>query len=176
MVAAIFRRDSSRDLDSRLHAHAVAANRVRGGDGEWRSMANEKLYESKMLIGAIYRSELARGFSRLGYEIEKTHADGRFERAGAACEFIDSYSTRRAETEAGMAERGTGSPPDNPCTAERAALMSRATRRDIDREELGAHWQRQVPPNSASTRPRSYLRPGARNRRWPSGRPYRTWP
>ena len=67
MVAATFRHDTSRNLDPQLHTHAVIANMVQGEDGRWRSMANEKLYESKMLIGAIYRSELARGLSRLGY-------------------------------------------------------------------------------------------------------------
>ena len=82
MVAATFRHDTSRNLDPQLHTHAVIANMVQGEDGKWRSMANEKLYESKMLIGAIYRSELARGLSRLGYGIEKTHSDGRFEIAG----------------------------------------------------------------------------------------------
>ena len=126
MVAATFRHDTSRNLDPQLHTHAVIANMVQGEDGKWRSMANEKLYESKMLIGAIYRSELARGLSRLGYGIEKTHADGRFEIAGVPRPVIDAFSTRRAEIEAGMAERGMGSPSDNPRLAERAALVSRA--------------------------------------------------
>ena len=144
MVAATFRHDTSRNLDPQLHTHAVIANMVQGEDGKWRSMANEKLYESKMLIGAIYRSELARGLGRLGYGIEKTHADGRFEIAGVSRETIDAFSTRRAEIEAGMAERGMGSPSDNPRLAERAALVSRAAKRDIDREELTAVWQRQA--------------------------------
>ena len=144
MVAATFRHDTSRNLDPQLHTHAVIANMVQGEDGKWRSMANEKLYESKMLIGAIYRSELARGLSRLGYGIEKTHADGRFEIAGVSREAIDAFSTRRAEIEAGMAERGMGSPSDNPRLAERAALVSRAAKRDIDRDELTGVWQRQA--------------------------------
>ena len=144
MVAATFRHDTSRNLDPQLHTHAVIANMVQGEDGKWRSMANERLYESKMLLGAIYRSELARGLSRLGYGIEKTHADGRFEIAGVSREVIDAFSTRRAEIEAGMAERGMGNPSDNPRLAERAALMSRAAKRDIDRGELAGVWQRQA--------------------------------
>ena len=144
MVAATFRHDTSRNLDPQLHTHAVIANMVQGEDGRWRSMANEKLYESKMLIGAIYRSELARGLGGLGYGIEKTHADGRFEIAGVSREVIEAFSTRRAEIEAGMAERGMGTPSDNPRLAERAALVSRAAKRDIDRDELTAVWQRQA--------------------------------
>ena len=78
-VIATFRHDTSRNLDPQLHTHAVIANMVQGEDGKWRTMANEKLYASKMLIGALYRAELARGLEALGYGTEKTHADGRFE-------------------------------------------------------------------------------------------------
>ena len=143
-VIATFRHDTSRNLDPALHTHAVIANMVRGGDGKWRSMANERLYESKMLMGALYRSELAAGLARLGYGIEKTHADGRFEIAGVPRRVIEAFSTRRAEIEAGMEGRGLGKPADNPRLAERAALMTRAAKRDIDRSELGAVWRRQA--------------------------------
>ena len=144
IVAATFRHDTSRNLDPQLHSHAVLANMVQGEDGKWRSMANERLYDSKMLLGALYRNELARGLSDLGYGIEKTHADGRFEIAGVAREAIEAFSTRRAEIEAAMAERGLGASGDNPRIAERAALMTRASKRDIDREELRGVWERQA--------------------------------
>ncbi len=144
IVAATFRHDTSRNLDPQLHSHAVLANMVQGGDGKWRSMANERLYGSKMLLGALYRSELARGLSDLGYGIEKTHADGRFEIAGVPREAIEAFSTRRAEIEAAMEERGLGASGDNPRVAERAALMTRASKRDIDREELRGVWERQA--------------------------------
>ena len=93
IVAATFRHDTSRNLDPQLHTHAVLANMVRDAGGRWRSMANEKLYASKMLLGALYRSELAASLRRLGYGIEKTHADGRFEIAGVSREAIDAFST-----------------------------------------------------------------------------------
>ncbi len=144
IVAATFRHDTSRNLDPQLHTHAVLANMVRGEDGRWRSMANEKLYGSKMLVGALYRAELARGLGALGYRLEKTHADGRFEIAGVPREAIAAFSSRRAEIEAAMEERGLGASRDNPRIAERAALMTRARKRDIDRGELGGVWQRQA--------------------------------
>ena len=144
MVAATFRHDTSRNLDPQLHTHAVLANMVHGEDGKWRTMANEKLYASKMLIGALYRSELARELTKLGYRIEKTHADGRFEIAGVSREVIEAFSTRRAEIEAAMRERGLGAPGDNPRIAERAALMTRAHKRDVDRDALRGHWEKQA--------------------------------
>ncbi len=144
IVAALFRHDTSRNLDPQLHTHAVLANMVRGGDGKWRSMANEGLYAKQKLIGMLYRNELAAGLAKLGYAIEKTHADGRFEIAGVPREAIDAFSTRRAEIEAAMEARGLGSSADNPRLAERAALMTRAAKRDIDRGELREIWRNQA--------------------------------
>ena len=144
IVAATFRHDTSRNLDPQLHTHSVIANMVRDADGKWRSMANEKLYGSKMLLGALYRSELAASLTRLGYDIEKTHADGRFEIAGVSRDTIETFSTRRAEIEAAMEERGLGTSGDNPRLAERASLMTRAKKRDIDRGELRGVWERQA--------------------------------
>ena len=143
-VIATFRHDTSRNLDPALHTHAVIANMVQSGDGKWRSMANEKLYDSKMLLGALYRSELAAGLARLGYGIEKTHADGRFEIAGVSREVVEAFSTRRAEIEAAVAERGGGETADHQRLAQRAALMTRAAKRDVDRDELRESWQRQA--------------------------------
>ena len=143
-VIATFRHDTSRNLDPALHTHAVIANMVKGGDGKWRSMSNEKLYESKMLLGALYRSELAAGLARIGYGVEKTHADGRFEIAGVSREVVEAFSTRRQEIEAAVAERGGGETADNQRLAQRAALMTRAAKRDVDRDELRESWQRQA--------------------------------
>ena len=117
---------------------------VQGEDGKWRSMANEGLYARQKLIGMLYRNELAGGLARLGYGIEKTHADGRFEIAGVSRDTIEAFSTRRAEIEAAMAERNLGNSADNPRLAERAALMTRAAKRDIDRGELRDAWRKQA--------------------------------
>ena len=152
IVAATFRHDTSRNLDPQLHSHAVLANMVQGEDGKWRSMANEGLYARQKLIGMLYRNELAGGLARLGYGIEKTHADGRFEIAGVSREAVEAFSTRRAEIEAAMAERNLGNSADNPRLAERAALMTRAAKRDIDREELRDVWQKQAADLGLDTR------------------------
>ncbi len=144
MVAATFRHNTSRNLDPQLHTHAVLANMLKGGDGKWRTMANERLYASQKLIGAIYRVELAREVKKLGYGIEKTHADGRFEIAGVSRKVVEAFSTRRAAIVAAMNDRGLGDPESNPRLAERAALMTRAHKRDVDHEGLRAHWEKQA--------------------------------
>ena len=143
-VIATFRHETSRNLDPALHTHSVIANMLKGPDGKWRTMANERLYASKMVLGALYRSELARELKSLGYETEKTHADGRFEIAGVSRETIEAFSTRRAEIEAAMAERGLGTTAENPHLAGRAALMTRAHKRDVDHDALRGTWEKQA--------------------------------
>ena len=143
-VIATFRHDTSRNLDPALHTHSVIANMLLGAEGKWRTMANESLYGSKMLLGAMYRSELAGELAKLGYGIEKTHADGRFEIAGVSRHFIEAFSTRRAEIEAAMEGRGLGGTAENQHLARRAALMTRAHKRDVDKGELRKTWQKQA--------------------------------
>ena len=144
MVVATFRHDTSRNLDPQLHTHAVIANMVQGADGKWRTMVDDGLFGGKMAIGAIYRAELARGLGDLGYGVDKTHPDGRFEIAGVPREAVEAFSTRRQEIEAAMAERGMGDTKDSPHLAARAAMVTRAAKRDVDRGELARLWKRQA--------------------------------
>ncbi len=143
-VIATFRHDTSRNLDPALHTHSVIANMLLGPDGKWRTMANERLYASKMALGALYRNALAGELARLGYSIDKTHADGRFEIAGVSCETVEAFSTRRAEIEAAMEGRGLGTTAENPHLARRAALMTRAAKREVDRDALRETWEKQA--------------------------------
>ena len=143
-VVATFRHDTSRNLDPQLHTHCVIANMVQGTDHRWRTMVNDGLYSQQKAISAIYRAELAEGLARLGYGIERTHTDGRFEIAGIPREVIEAFSTRRAEIEAAMKDRGFEDPSDNKRVADRAALMTRAAKRDVDKGELRQVWERQA--------------------------------
>ena len=96
MVAATFRHDASRNLDPQLHTHAVIANMVQDGDGKWRTMVDDGLFRQQKAIGAIYRAELAQGLGELGYRVEKTHPDGRFEIAGVSRDVIEAFSNLSA--------------------------------------------------------------------------------
>ena len=123
MVAAHFTHDTSRNLDPQLHTHAVIANMLQGEDQRWRTMVSDGVYRGVMAIGAIYRAQLPRGLEGLGYGIEKTHSDGRFEMEGVSREVIEAFSTRRAEIVEAMQERGLSEPGGNARLADRAALM-----------------------------------------------------
>ena len=89
------------------------------------------------------------GWSVLGQmadrqDLLRTLSDGRFEIAGVSRQVIEAFSTRRAEIEAAMENRGLGATAQNQHFARRAALMTRAHKRDVDKEALRETWQNQV--------------------------------
>jgi conjugative relaxase-like TrwC/TraI family protein len=136
LVVAAFLHDTSRELDPQLHSHAVVLNATNTLDG-WRAVTNEELLRSKMVGGAIYRLELARNLRAHGYQIRKTHADGRFEIKGYADEQLEAFSRRRAQIEAVLAERGLESAE----AAKIAALDTRQPKRDVEKVQLRDAWR-----------------------------------
>ena len=105
-IIARFTHDTSRELDPQLHTHAVVINATRRADGEWRALSSKEMFRAKMVGGAIYRAELARALQRLGYEVEVTHQDGRFEVKGFSKEQLRHFSRRREEIEAALKDLG----------------------------------------------------------------------
>ena len=92
MAAATFRHELSRACDPQLHTHCVILNFTQREDGKWRALDNEQFYRQKMLMGALYRAELAREVQKLGYEVRITHLDGRFELAHMSDKQIEIFS------------------------------------------------------------------------------------
>ena len=70
LTVAIFHHDTSRDLDPQLHSHCFVANTTQKADGTWQSRTAEAFYHHKMVLGQIYRNQLALAVQQLGYEIE----------------------------------------------------------------------------------------------------------
>ena len=56
VTVAMFRHNTSRDLDPQTHTHAVIMNATRREDGQWRSLANEEIYSAQRVIGALYNA------------------------------------------------------------------------------------------------------------------------
>ncbi len=142
MVAACFRHDTSRNLDPQLHTHAVA-NMVQGEDGKWRTMVDDGLFKGKMAIGAIYRGGTGAGAegSRLRHREDPCRRAvrdrGRLARSHR-CLFHAAPRSRPRWPNAAWGSRRTIP------IWRRAALMTRAAKRDIDRGELARSWQRQA--------------------------------
>lgn len=93
MVAALFTHTTSRALDPQLHTHSVIINATARENGDWRSVESKPLYENSMLLGQIYRSELAMRAKELGYTIE-VGKNGTFELAEVPESVLEVFSKR----------------------------------------------------------------------------------
>jgi conjugative relaxase-like TrwC/TraI family protein len=140
LVIARFDHDTSRALDPQTHTHAVILGVTQRADREWRALANEEIYRLKMTLGSIYRAELAREVQQLGYEIERTNSDGRWEIHGPTHEQLEHFSKRTQEINAAMAKHGL----EGAKSAERAALLTRSQKQEVDRRTLRQEWQLQA--------------------------------
>lgn len=136
LVVARFNHDSSRALDPQLHSHCVVLNMTKRADKQWKALANQEIYRAHRAVGAVYRAELAAKLRTLGYGIERTHADGRFEVAGFSREVLDAFSQRRAQIEHHLEEKRH----DGARAARVAAVATRDAKQDVDRAVLHQDW------------------------------------
>lgn len=140
LVIASFQHGTSRALDPQLHTHNVILNATKSEDGTWRSIEPRAIYQLQKQIGAIYRQELALKVRELGYEIE-TSKDSLFEIKGVSAEVIAAFSTRSAEIEAALGERGTSRDEASAAEKQVAALDTRQAKIAADPAVLVADWR-----------------------------------
>ncbi|MET3631923.1 MobF family relaxase [Burkholderia sp. 572] len=141
VVAALFRHNTSRDLDPDTHTHALVMNATQRSDGEWRSLTNDELYLQQKVIGAVYTSSLARGLQKRGYAITAPDKNGNFELVGITREQIEHFSQRSAARDRWL--RANGIDPANATAAEkeRAVLATRERKVGVDHDALSAQWR-----------------------------------
>jgi len=138
MTAAVFKHETSRELDPQLHSHAVVANMTKTPDGRMRGLQGREFFKAKMEAGATYRAELAGRLQKLGYKVEKTHADGRFELKGFDRKQLEKFSTRRMQVEKALKESGHTSSK----AADVAALSSRKAKvAGLDKQQMRETWK-----------------------------------
>lgn len=140
LVVASFQHGTSRAQDPQLHTHNVIMNATKGEDGTWRSLEPRAIYQLQKQIGAIYRQELALKVRELGYEIE-AGKDSLFEIKGVSSEIIGAFSTRSAEIEAALDERGTSRDSASAAEKQIAALDTRQAKAQTDHAALVADWR-----------------------------------
>src|SRR6202522_3500085 len=109
LVLAVYRHDTSRELDPQLHTHAVAANLTYdGAEGRWKALQASDIYEQRAYLTEVYRNALAREVRSLGYEIEdRRSSKGKnlgFEIKGVSDELLEKYSQRSEQRDRAIAE------------------------------------------------------------------------
>lgn len=142
LVVASFTHDLSRACDPQLHTHCVMVGATRRADGQWRACDNQAIYRHKMLLGVLYRAELARELQALGYAVRLTHGDGRFELAHINDRQVKAFSQRSAAIEEYLKEhqgleRGEASAWDKKLVA----VITREKKTDVDRAYLRQEWE-----------------------------------
>lgn len=140
LVIASFQHGTSRAQDPQLHTHNVIMNATRDEDGTWRSLEPRAIYQLQKQIGAIYRQELALKVREFGYEIEPGK-DSLFEIKGVSAEVMAAFSTRSAEIEAALVERGTSRETASAVEKQMATLDTREAKVAADHAGLVADWR-----------------------------------
>ncbi|HVA39105.1 MAG TPA: MobF family relaxase, partial [Candidatus Binataceae bacterium] len=123
--------------DPHVHTHVVIANMTRRPDSQWRGLDPVEIYRSQGFATAVYRSELAREVQRLGYRIDVTGADGRWELRGYTREQLMAFSRRRQDIEQEMKRQGL----NGAAAAQNIAHQSRLSKDARSEDELRAEWQ-----------------------------------
>jgi conjugative relaxase-like TrwC/TraI family protein len=103
LIAAVFAHGTSREAEPQLHSHCVVMNATQIENGKWYSFLNDRAIAHKKLLGQIYQNELAVELQKLGYEIEPRE-HGQFDIKGYSKAVLDTFSTRRGQIEALVAE------------------------------------------------------------------------
>lgn len=113
LVAATFVHDVNRCNEPQAHVHAVIANATKAPDGKWHALRSDALYNGQKTAGAVFNAELRARVEQLGYLTTPAQNPtcGAFEIAGVPRAVIDAFSTRSAEVDAYLKERGLEGTP-----------------------------------------------------------------
>ncbi|MBW4489687.1 MAG: relaxase domain-containing protein [Trichocoleus desertorum ATA4-8-CV12] len=140
VAIACFHHETSRALDPQLHTHNVILNLQRHPKtGHWQSLDNTEIYKAKMLLGQIYRNELACAAQDLGYSVYVTNRrHGLWELEGFTNKQLRAFSRRLNQIEEAV---GVGASSKAQAWANR---ITRPSKVEYDRDELQCCWQRQA--------------------------------
>jgi conjugative relaxase-like TrwC/TraI family protein len=123
--------------DPHLHTHVVIANMTRRPDAAWRGLDPIEIYRSQTFASAVYRSELAHAVENLGYRINVTGADGRWELLSYTREQVMAFSRRRQDIEKELLRQGL----KGAAAAQNVAHQTRGAKDLRDEQSLKAEWQ-----------------------------------
>lgn len=127
--------DQQTRVDPQLHTHVQLMNVAQRGDGSWGALGTHDIYRAKLMLGAVYRAELAAQLHKQGYEVER---DGRFFRLAAVPQVLEhDFSSRRGEIEQLMRSHGWSGARG----AQYATLLSREAKEPLDAEALRGQWR-----------------------------------
>lgn len=136
-LAAGFTHAVSRRLDPHLHTHVLVANLVEGVDGRWSALDARGLYLEALTAGYLYQAHLRSELTeRLGVGWTPVHK-GTADVKGVDPEVIAGFSSRKAEIERHLAERGLSGSRSRKIAA---AVTRPAKDTEVTLDELRTRW------------------------------------
>lgn len=142
LLYATMLHETNRNNEPHLHSHNVIVSAVYDEDSrKWRSLTNDQLLILRQGADVVYKSELAQGLKRAGYQLNYDKNGVDFEIAGLSREQIEAYSTRTAEIKKALADRGLDYDSAGYHQQQLATLDTRAAKHEQPRDALHAVWQ-----------------------------------
>ncbi len=138
VVIATFEHGTNRNQEPNLHTHSVTMNVSVREDGTTGTIYARPMFQHKMAVGAIYRTELA-------YQLERrlglvSETDGRsFKLSGVDPKVCEEFSSRSKELRE-LAEK-LGFEDPSPERLAQLAVTSRKHKEHEPREKLQAKWK-----------------------------------
>lgn len=129
----------SRANDPNIHVHNALVNIAIGADGKIRSQDFSLGYQNKILLGSIFRAELAKEMQKLGFQIRPAGKNGLWELAGSQDEILRSFSKRRVEM-----ERQAPHKVSDPKAMAKIALTTRPVKEAQSKEGLITRWNSEL--------------------------------
>lgn len=147
LIIGLFHHDTSRLYDPQMHSHAVIMNETLRSDGLWRALASsmltngeqlggfgERLRAFQIYVSSIYRTELAKSVTDMGYSIRRAGPHGMWEMEQVPESVLHHFSKRAEQINA-------AGPATSPAYKDKLALLTREPKKAIDRGELHQYWQ-----------------------------------
>lgn len=141
LVVASLREETSRSNEPQVHSHNIVMNATQTEDGRWRSVDGYAFFQAQRELGQIYRSELAIRCAELGYKISQGKG-GTFELSMVPDAIVREFSTRSAQIEGRLAEKGLSRQTATSAQKDVAALGTRDRKSDASSQDLAVDWHR----------------------------------
>lgn len=136
-IFAAFEHFTSREQDPQPHFHVILQNMAEREDGTWGTLEPNQIYAFKKALGAIYRSEEAKGMQKIGFAVER---DGESYRIiGVPREVEVATSKRRGQIETALEEKGLSGAK----ASDIATLDTRRGKKKLDQSVLEGMWEKE---------------------------------
>lgn len=140
ILAAFFTHFTSRELDPHIHTHVVIPNFALSYDGKIRALDSRKIYKYQKVIGALYRTQLARELISLGYSLEKDQESFRVSAIARSADVL--FSNRAMQIRNELETRGIKSSATK--AGELIKLSTRKKKINIDIKDLQPIWNQRM--------------------------------